>query len=295
MNGVDWNDLRYFLAVSRSGTLSRAGADLGANPTTVGRRLTALEDSLATKLFDRTPDGYTLTPAGRDLLPRAERMETEAHSMAREISGADERLVGEVRVTLTEMPATRFVAPFMSRFNAEHPDISLVLHCTNEVVSLARREADIALRLAKPREDNVVTKRLSDIPLRLYAAPSYLDRCGTPADPETTLAGHNVILFAASRHYRFENDWLEPRAAGASPVLRSDSVSAIYAACVAGLGIALLPVMVAETDERLRQLDTATGPQTRVIWQTVHRDLRSTARVRAVMGFLERTLTPPGG
>lgn len=293
MNAVDWNDLRYFLAVSRTGALSRAGAELGANPTTVGRRLAALEDALATKLFDRTPDGYALTPAGRDLLPRAERMEKEAHSLAREVSGADERLAGEVRITLTEMLATRFVAPFISRFNAEHPDICLVLHCTNEVVSLARREADIALRLAKPREENVVTKRLSDIPLRLYAAPSYLERHGTPADPETTLAGHNVILFAATRHYRYENDWLEPRAAAGTPVLRSDSVSAIYSACVAGLGVALLPVMVAGHDSRLRPLQTATGPKTRVIWQTVHRDLRSSARVRAVMGFLERTLTPP--
>jgi DNA-binding transcriptional LysR family regulator len=290
---VDWNDLRYFLAVHRAGNLARAASELAINATTVGRRLSALEDQLGTKLFDRTPDGYQLTPAGRDLLPRAETMEREALAVDREVTGADDRLAGRVRVTATEMLATRFVAPHIWRLQAAHPEIILDLHCTNEVVSLARREADIALRLARPREDNVVTRRLSDIPLALYASARYLEARGTPDDPETSLAGHAVLLFADSRHFRLENDWLLPRAAGADVPLQSDSVSAIYAACVAGLGIALLPVMVAGVDDRLTRIETASGPERRVIWQTVHRDLRSTARIRAVMEFLERILRPP--
>lgn len=289
---IDWNDLRYFLAVHRAGTLSRAAAELGINATTVGRRLTALEEALGAKLFDRTPDGYQLTPAGGDLVPRAEAMEAEALAVAREVASSDTRLAGTVRVTASEMLTTRFIAPHLATFHRELPDLTLDLHCTNEVVSLARREADIALRLARPREDNVVTKRLSDITLGLYAARAYLEQHGAPPDPERSLAGHAVLLFADTRHFRYENDWIEPRAAGARVVMRSDSVSAIYAATAAGLGLALLPRLVADHDPVLARISTDTGPTPRVIWQTVHRDLRSTARVRAVMAFLERILTP---
>lgn len=289
---LDWNDLRYFLSVHRAGTLSRAATELGINATTVSRRLTSLEEQLRARLFDRTPDGYQLTTAGQDLLPRAEAMEAQALAVAREVASSDSRLAGTVRVTATEMLATRFVAPHIPVFHRELPEVTLELRCTNEVVSLARREADIALRLARPREDDVVTKRLSDIPLALYASRSYLDANGVPVDPERSLAGHAVLLFADTRHFRYENDWIGSRTAAARVVMRSDSVSAIYAATAAGLGISLLPRMVAEHDPGLARITTETGPIPRAVWQTVHRDLRSSARVRAVMSFLERILTP---
>lgn len=288
-----WDDFRYFLAIHRAGTLARAAAELGINATTAGRRLTALEDELRTKLFDRTPEGYVLTPAGRDLVPRAERMESEALAVQRDVIGADERLAGAVRVTATEMLATRFIAPHLPRFHAEYPDIQLDLHCTNRVVSLARREADIALRLGRPREDNVVTRQLAGIPLALYASPRYLESRGAPPDPDHSLAGHDALLFAATRDFRDENDWIEPLCVEARIVLRSDSVSSIYAATVAGLGIALLPRAVADHDGRLVRVATRTGPKPRIIWQTVHRDLRGTARIRAVMDFVAKVLVAP--
>ena len=177
---LDWNDLRYFLAIARGGTLARASRDLGINATTVGRRLVALEEEVQARLFDRTPDGYVLTPSGRDLLPRAERMEGEAIALDRDVIGADQRPSGAVRLTATEMLATRFIMPHMPRFHATHPEITLELECTTRVVSLARREADIALRLARPREDNVVGRRLASVPLSLYAAPSYVAERGLP-------------------------------------------------------------------------------------------------------------------
>lgn len=290
---LDWNDLRHFLAVHRAGNLSRAAGELGLNATTVSRRLSALEEALGTRLFDRTPDGYLLTSAGRDLLPRAERMEQEALALEREVVGADGEARGVVRVTATEMLATRFIAPHIAGFTARHPDIVLDLHCTNEVVSLARREADIALRLAKPREDNVVTRQLSEVPLALYASAAYLEQCGTPAEPEHNLDGHQVLLFANTRHFRDENDWLALRADGARVVLRSDSVSSIYAAVTRGLGIALLPRIVADHDPRLTRIATRTSSKPRTIWMTVHRDMRSTARVRVVMDFLAKVLRAP--
>lgn len=288
---LDWDDLRHFLAIQRSGALNRAAATLRINATTVGRRLSALETAIGARLFDRTPDGFVLTQAGADLLPRAERMEQEALALEREIVGADQRMEGVVRVSATEMLVTRFIAPHLPAFHRETPEITLDLHCTYRAVNLGRREADIALRLSRPKEENMVTKRLAEIPLALYASTGYVAACGVPPDPERTLCGHRLLRFSDSRAFRVENDWVEPRADGANVVLRSDSVSSIYAAAVAGLGIALLPRAVADPEPSLRRIETQTSPEPRVVWQTIHADLRNNARIRRVLDFLGRVVS----
>jgi DNA-binding transcriptional LysR family regulator len=287
---IDWDDLRYFLAVHRNATLARAASALGINATTVGRRLAALEERLAARLFDRTPDGYALTLAGRDLLVRAEAIEAETFAIERELTGADQRATGIVRVTATETLATRFVMPHLPLFREKHPEVTLALECTNRRVSLARREADVALRLARPREDNVVTRRLAAVHVGLYAAGCYLDQRGMPEDPETTLGGHDVILFADSRAFAVENAWFQPRIARARIAMRSDSVSSIYAAAVAGVGLALLHAVVADRDMALRRVPTASSPAPREIWQAVHADMQKNKRVRVVLDFLAEVL-----
>ncbi len=289
---LDWDDLRYFLAVQRARTLAGASSKLGINATTVGRRLTALEDQVGARLFDRTPNGYLLTAAGRDLVERAERMESEALAAERSVVGADQRRGGIVRVTVTEMLATRFVTPQLARFHDAYPDITLEMNCTNRSVHLGRREADIALRLSKPSEENVVTKQLGKIPLCLYAAKSYIEKWGAPADPERSLRGHRVLMFADHRGFRVENQWLDLRRDDARVVLRSDSVSSLYSATVAGVGIALLPRRVADNEPTLVRLETESEPEPRVIWQTVHVDLQKNGRIRAVLDFLQTVLRP---
>jgi DNA-binding transcriptional LysR family regulator len=289
---LDWDDLRYFLAVQRARTLAGASARLGINATTVGRRLTALEERMGARLFDRTPTGYLLTAAGQDLVERAERMENEALAAERSVVGADQRRGGVVRVSVTEMLATRFVTPQLARFHDAHPEITLELNCTTRSVHLGRREADIALRLARPHEENVVTRQLGKIPLCLYAARSYVEAWGAPADAEQSLRGHRVLMFADHRAFRVENQWLESRRDGARVVLRSDSVSSLYSATVAGVGIALLPRRVAEQEKTLVRLETTSEPEPRVIWQTVHVDLQRSARIRAVLEFLQSVLRP---
>ena len=287
---MDWDDLRYFLAVHRQGSLARAGAALGINPTTVGRRLQAFEERFGAKLFDRTPDGHLLAPAGRELLARAERMEAEALAVERELSGSDARPEGVVRVSVTEMLATRFLAPHLARFIERHPGITIELLCTRRPVSLVRREADIVLRLARPEEPNLVTRRLAEIRLGLYASKGYLARRGAVADAERSLAGHDVVAFAPSRAFAVENDWLMERLDGARLVLRSDSVSSLFGAVVGGVGVGLLPVVVADAEPELRRLPTTSAPQPRVVWQTVHEDLQRSARVRAVLDLFGELL-----
>ena len=285
----NWDDVRYFLTLHRQGTLAAAGAALTLDPTTVGRRLVKLEEGLGARLFDRTPTGYVLTEAGHRLLPRAERIERETLGVKRDVAGEDQKLEGVVRLTATEMLTTRFIAPHLRRLRERYPEIQLELQCTNLDVNLARREADIALRLARPTQEDLIIKRLSFIDLGLYASLDYIDRFGLPKD---SLAGHQLILFANTRPFRRENDWLEARMDGAHVALRSDSVSAIYSATVAGTGIALLPCLVADHDRHLARVPVEGAPEPRQIWQAVHKDLRDSARIRAVLDFIGKTMTP---
>jgi DNA-binding transcriptional LysR family regulator len=288
----DWNDLRYFLAVQRAGTLAAAAGEVGSNATTVGRRITALEEQVGARLFDRTTDGWFLTASGQDLLPHAERVEREAAAVERSVVGADQRTAGLLRLATTEMLATRFLAQHLPRFHERHPEITLVINCSLRALSLGRREADVVLRLTRPREPDVVARELMQIELSLYAARCYVERAGVPARPDVSLAGHRVILFADSPAFALENQWLDGRLDGATTVLRSDSVSSIYAAAVAGAGIALLPSKIADADASLVRIGATTAPEPRTVWQGVHKDLAKNARVRAVSAFLREAVVP---
>jgi DNA-binding transcriptional LysR family regulator len=289
---MNWDDLRIFLAVFRARTLAQAARALRVDATTVGRRLSALEEAFGARLFDRMAEGYALTRAGHDLLPHAERIEAEAHAIGRTVQGADQRLSGVVRLSVTEMLGTRFIAPYLSEFCERYPELTLDMSCTNRPIHLGRREADVALRLAKPQEEDLVIKRLARIDLGLYASREYLVRAGSPKKPNQSLAGHRAILFADARAFAIENEWLAARLHGARVVMRADSVSSIFSAAVSGVGIALLPRVVADTEPRLERLRTRDAPEPRIVWQAVHRDLARAARVRAVCSFLADVLLP---
>ncbi len=213
-------------------------------------------------------------------------------SLERAVAGEDHKLEGVVRITATEMLATRFIVPHLPRFTARHPHIELAFDCSNAIVSLARREADIALRLSRPHEEYLIAQRLSAIDLGLYAAPSYIDARGMPAHDAERLDGHRLLMFSNTPGFARENRWFEARFSHAVVALRASSVSAVYAAAVAGLGIALLPCIVADADLRLVPIPSERGPEPRSIWQVVHRDLQHTARIRAVLDFFARVLKP---
>jgi DNA-binding transcriptional LysR family regulator len=289
----DWDDVRFFLAVGREGNLVRAAAALGLDATTVGRRIGSLERELGARLFDRSARGFTLTAAGQRLLPRAQGMEREALALDLDLAGEDQKLEGRVRLTSTEMIATRFIAPFLTRFHERYPGIRLDLWCTNRDVDLGRREADIALRLSRPRQDDIVVKKLLSIELGLYASEGYVAHRGMPRPG--ALAGHRFVLFADTRPFQRENAWLERHVGQGEVVLRSDSVSSLMSAALGGLGIALLPCHVAERTAGLVRTPLEGSPEPRVVWQAVHRDLQAAARIRAVLEFLDRLFSPARG
>lgn len=286
---IDWDDVRFFLAIHRHGTLAAAASALGLDATTVGRRLARLEQQVDTRLFDRTAKGYVATAAGTRMLPRAEKIERELLSALRDVEGEDQRLAGLVRLTATEMLSTRFIAPNLHRFHRRFPEIRLELICTNRDLDLGRREADIALRLTRPLQDDVVVKKLFTIELGLYASREYTRTQPLPEDDD--FSGHRFVAFADTRAFRRENEWLEEHSVGAQIVLRSDSVSSLVSAAVSGVGIALLPCKVADAESELVRIPRSGAPEPRIVWQAVHRDLAAAARIRAVLEFLGRLFT----
>lgn len=289
---LDWDDIRHLLAVHRAGTLASAARTLKTNATTVGRRLTQLEEKLAVKLFDRTSHGWTPTEACARLLPHAERMEQEALALARVSAADDPNLEGTVHVTTTEAIAARYLMPHLPSLRTRHPGIDLVLSCSERRLDLGRREADIALRLMRPTEPDLVARRLMRLELALYAAEDYLDRRGRP-DGDARFEGHDVIAFIEGRASRPENDWLAASCPGARVVLRSNSVTTLVEAIREGLGIGLAPRVVGDRDPRLIRLVTKNPPEPREVWVAFHSDIEPSPRVRAVIDFLAESLARP--
>ena len=189
---LDWDDLRFFLAVARHGSLSAAAKDLRVAQSTVGRRLASLEASLGVRLLNRTPDGYVLTLAGEDVREKAERLEAEARSLERNVGGRDTRLAGLVRITCTETVASHIVAPCFAALHLQHPDILIEVIPDPRDLSLAMREAEISVRLSRPDQHDLVVRRIGNLAFGLYASPRYLECCGE-LDFEAGCSGHSVI------------------------------------------------------------------------------------------------------
>lgn len=279
-----WDDLASFLAIARHGTLSGAARALGVRQTTMGRRLAGLEARAGARLLQKTPRGYVMTAAGEAILGNVERIESEALAIERRITGQDVRLEGVVRVTTVEALAVRHVAPALAGLARLHPGIVVELVTDDRNLSLTMREADIALRVARPRQQDVAARRVATTRFALCAAESYLAARGRP-DFAAGGAGHALVTTDADQMEMPEMRYLAAMLPGARPVLRTNSRDAQRAAVAAGLGIGCLPGFVAAGAD-LVALDPPAPPPERELWLVVHNDIRHTPRIRAVTDFL---------
>ncbi|HZI12325.1 MAG TPA: LysR family transcriptional regulator, partial [Myxococcus sp.] len=251
----------------------------------VGRRLAALEEELGSKLFDRTPAGLTLTDAGRGIRSAVEEMEASALAVERRASGEDARLEGVVRITLTEAFAVDVVLPRFASFRERHPGIQVQFLTDYGSLDLARREADIAVRLTRPKEDTLVARKVGEIAIAPYASEGYLERRGLP-DPANGFAGHDVIGYADAAAKWPEARWLTGSAPGAHVAVRCNSVLSVVASTVAGLGVGVMPCLCGDREPELCRVAPLVTSLRRDIWLVVHQDLQHNARVRATLHFL---------
>jgi DNA-binding transcriptional LysR family regulator len=275
---ADWEDIRHFLAVAQSGTLSGAARTLKVDHATVSRRLAALEAALDVRLADRLPRSCRLTAIGKQVFERAVAMEAEAHGIARLAKAAQAPLVGRVTLSAPPVLVAHLLAEQLARFRAEYPDIRLSLSAQGQQVSLRRREADLAVRLVRPDEAGSVTRKIGRMAFGLYAHRSYAHL----AAPERW----QFIAFDQSFADMPQQAWLLGIAGDRPVACELNHISEHLIAVRAGVGVAGLPCFLGERDADLVRIDKDVPAFARDIWLVVHRDLRKNAAVRAVMDFV---------
>lgn len=286
---MDWSDLPFFLEVARARHLNRAGATLGVDATTVGRRVRRLEAAIGQRLFEQGDEGQTLTAAGRDLLARASAMARIAADIRSQPAvgpgGVDGGGVdGTIRASVSEGFGTWFVSRHLGDLADAHPRLAVDLVATSGFLNPTRRETDVAVLLARPRRGPLRTRKLTDYALRLYAAPAYLDATG-PIRTAADLRARRMIGYIPDIVYAPELRYLDEVPGARDPVLRSSSINAQGHMIAAGAGIGILPCFIGDAHPGLVPILNNIRI-IRTFWLTTHQDTRKFDAVRAFTDWL---------
>jgi len=271
---MNWDDLRYFLALSRVRTVSEAGRVLAVKHTTVARRLQSLEQGLGTKLFDRSSEGYAMTQAGENLYQHALIMEEQAQAVDRQIFGLDSQLQGSLKLTAGHDVFSLLIAPYLGLFKRAYPLIELQLVSSYDLADLSARQADIALRLSPNPPDYLIGKKV--LPLRhgVYGSSHYLNNSDK---------NKQLILWNDEQEYP---QWAQQHFINSKVAIRVNDGASMLACVKNHMGLARLPCYIGDSAPELRRLDIELIPSKWGVWVLSHVDLRATARVRAGREFL---------
>jgi DNA-binding transcriptional LysR family regulator len=290
---VDWDGLRVFLAVARTGRISAAARKLGVEHTSVSRRLAALETALGAPLFHRTAAGYLPTPLGQEILPTAESIERAAEGIgvcARESTG---RIAGRVRVAVAPEFASHWLVPQLPAFRVTNPDLDLQILVGTRQRDLSRGEAELAVQSPRPRQTGLLAVRIGRATMLLYASKTLLRGGRMRIERADDVRDIPLLAFTAHFHLLQEAAWFQPVLESARVVLETNSTHALLAAAHAALGIAVLPRFVARADEALVAVSAPVAEQD--VWLVTHPEFRRDPRVRAAADFLKRVASGPSG
>jgi molybdate transport repressor ModE-like protein len=281
---AEWSDLRVLLALARGGSMVAAAKVLGIEHTTVGRRLDALEKALGARLVTRSRTGVVLTDAGKQAVCAAESMEQAHEALVRNVARATDAPEGRVRVSLTD-GFVSVVTPLLPGLREALPGIDVDLIGTSAVVSLEKGEADIALRMTRPKQPFLVAKKICDVGWSLYASREYVAKRGTPAST-SSFEGHDVLGFDATIATSQGALWLDAKERGGRVVARANTVALLGSLIGAGIGIGILPCFLDADFVRLTPEVLARSE----LCAVVHEDLRDVPRVRSVRDHLVEAL-----
>lgn len=293
MNKMDWDDIRFFLAAARTGSLAAASRQLGSHQPTVGRRIDGLEKRLGVRLFQRHAQGLTLTEEGQRIMQAAESMGEAAATLKRASNLEVEDIRGSVRIAAPSGLAVHVIAARLPQFHERFPNLDVVLQPSVSSADLTHGEADVAVRLYRPTAGELVVRRAGNMGFGLYGSPAYLQQHGAPQST-ADLPQHCFIGYGEQLRHLEESCWLESITEGARYLLRSDDTHTRLAAAESGLGLAVLPhVLVQRSSQLQRVLETEDAPS-KTIWLVVHRDLRHMVRVRAALDWLDEVFVACG-
>ncbi len=282
---MNWDDVRLFLSVARSGQFLSAARKLSVNHATLSRRISALEAAIGTQLFLRSTNGCELTEEGQRLLAGAERMETEMLNAQANLGRVDTAVAGTVRIGAPDGLGVSFLAPRLGRLTARYPDLKIQLVPVPRSFSLSQREADIAITIERPEQGRLMFSKLTDYSLGLYASADYLAEYGTPADIEALKRHRRIgyvedLIFSPSLNFTGEimRDW--------DAAFEISSATGQTEAVRSGAGIGILHNYIAgQYPELLRIMPHLTI--SRSYWTAYHESARQLVRVRTVVDFLQ--------
>lgn len=283
---MDWNDLRYFLSVARTGSTLAAGRDLRVSQTTVARRIAALETALKLALFEKRQAGYALTPAGQALLAAAGGVEQAVGEFGEAAAALTREIGGTVRVTTEEIYAHGLLGPVLRELHDLHPNILIELHTSSAVRDLGAGHADIALRsVAGQQPSGLVGRALGDDDWALYCSRDYAARHGLPTSVRD-LRNHVLIGGGGDHLWRQYQAWLRQMKLEDQVAMHHASSVGLLSSVRSGFGLAVLPCMVADADSDLLRCFAPREGHGRVLWLLTHERVRRSPSVRAVMDFL---------
>ena len=289
LQGFDWSLVRSFLAALDAGSLLDASRRLNTSQPTAGRHIAELESQLGLLLFERTGRGLIPTPTALKLADSARTMEAGALALARSVAGAQARVSGTVRITASQPVACYLMPPVLAEMRRALPDIQVELEASNLVSNLLRREADIALRMVRPNQATLVARKIGLVPVGAYASRDYIARRGTPAQP-TDLLSHELIGYDKGDDILRGFKRFGESATREAFALRSDDLIVQWQAIQAGLGIGFVADYLARSDPNVVRILPAMPLPELPMWLTVHREIRTNTRIRAVFDFLAKAL-----
>ena len=270
---MNWDDLRFLVVIGREGTLAGAARRLKVDQTTVARRLRALEDALGTPLFERSDGRWQPTTTGARVLERATRIEEDVAGLTRIADAGRPGIHGSVRITSVGAIIAEWLVPRLPDLYARHPGLDVALVGSNDNLNVARREADIAIRLARPETGDFVIRKLADVGFAVYAPAA-----GEPPDA--------WVCYDEDLAHTPEMRWLAPRLADSRVRLRCNGVETLTRAVAAGIGQAVLPCFIADAYPNLTRQSGPEPVVTRELWLLIHPDAKQQPRVAAVAEWL---------
>ena len=280
----DWNDLRYFLAVARSGSTLSASRNMKVSQATVSRRITVLEEAIGVQLFVRTPAGYRLTPRGEAVLGAAEAVEDSICAFTANIAMESRRLAGTVRLTTVESAANAWVIPALGLLRTRHPDIRVEVITTDDNLDLLRGDADLALRFGtRPTQEALIVRHLMDMEEAFYASEEMAERCGLPADL-AELCRFPLVLNIDRNG--FVNNWVAENLPDAQIVHRANTLSGLIASVRSGIGASVLPCLMGDDLRGVVRLLPPIAELKTPGWMVTTDEARRQPHIRAVIDFV---------
>ncbi|WP_278922744.1 LysR family transcriptional regulator [Pseudophaeobacter profundi] len=286
---TDWSLIQSFLAVADHGSLSAAAQQLGRSQPTLGRHIQSLEAQLSQQLFERHPRGLRLSSAGTALLPMAREMQQQMYHLSLQAAGQSEALVGTVRITASVFAAHYLLPPILAEIRIAEPQIELELVPTDASENLLYRAADIALRMYRPSQLDVITQHVTDLPLGIFAAKSYLDRRGRPKNAQD-LWQHDLVGYDSNDLILRSMQALGWQVERTAFALRCDNQATYWQLVRAGCGIGFCQTAVARADPGIEELTLGVDIPPLPVWLTTHRAMRETPRIRRVWSLLAKAL-----